>query len=203
MYTYTLCIIIIIYTYIHTHIRTPHRSPCITTPEKRSPAVWRVVPDVYVRTYECTGVFYNPVFHILQIFERMRTECPDFLSKVAPIIGDCAKPNLGIHENDRNTLISETDIIFHIAATVRFDGKSDSRDAHLTSHFFFTPPDTLVRWARTLRYNELRSGNVRASNRPALGLLSRRIFNESTARAPLIALQLCPSICIRTYVYTF
>lgn len=40
---------------------------------------------------------------------------------MAPIIGDCEKPNLGIGDNDRNTLISEVEIIFHAAATVRFD----------------------------------------------------------------------------------
>ena len=53
----------------------------------------------------------------------MRTECPNYLSKVAPIIGDCMKPNLGMNENDRNTLISEAEIIFHVAATVRFDAQ--------------------------------------------------------------------------------
>lgn len=55
------------------------------------------------------------------IFERMKAACPDYLSKVAPIVGDCVKPNLGISENDRNTMISEVEIIFHVAATVRFD----------------------------------------------------------------------------------
>jgi len=33
------------------------------------------------------------------------------------------KPNLGMNENDRNTLISEAEIIFHVAATVRFDAQ--------------------------------------------------------------------------------
>lgn len=51
----------------------------------------------------------------------MKAVCPDYLSKVAPIIGDCKKPFLGISENDRNILISEVNVVFHVAATVRFD----------------------------------------------------------------------------------
>lgn len=41
--------------------------------------------------------------------------------KVAPISGDCLKPNLGISESDRNLLQEEVSIVFHVAATVRFD----------------------------------------------------------------------------------
>lgn len=51
----------------------------------------------------------------------MKTEYPDYLSKLTSITGDCEKPNLGISENDRNTLISQVEVIFHVAATVRFD----------------------------------------------------------------------------------
>lgn len=51
----------------------------------------------------------------------MKKECPDYMSKVSPIIGDCMKSNLGISENDENIIINEVEIIFHAAATVRFD----------------------------------------------------------------------------------
>lgn len=37
------------------------------------------------------------------------------------IKGDCLKPILGISENDRLTLEKEVNVIFHVAATVRFD----------------------------------------------------------------------------------
>ncbi|KAJ8982208.1 hypothetical protein NQ317_013510 [Molorchus minor] len=37
--------------------------------------------------------------------------------------GDCERPNLGLGEEDRNILIKEVDIVFHVAATVRFDEK--------------------------------------------------------------------------------
>lgn len=59
----------------------------------------------------------------MQLFDRMKTAYPDYLSKLTPITGDCEKPNLGISENDRNILISEVEVIFHVAATVRFDAQ--------------------------------------------------------------------------------
>lgn len=59
----------------------------------------------------------------------MKAECPDFMSKVAPVKGDCLKPNLGISEIDRRSLQNEVNVVFHIAATVRFD--APLRDAVL------------------------------------------------------------------------
>lgn len=56
----------------------------------------------------------------------MKKVCPDYHSKVIAVIGDCNKPNLGLSEQDRNTLINEVNTVFHVAATVRFD-------AHLRS----------------------------------------------------------------------
>lgn len=35
--------------------------------------------------------------------------------------GDCALPDLGLNEQDKNILLTQVDVIFHCAATVRFD----------------------------------------------------------------------------------
>lgn len=35
--------------------------------------------------------------------------------------GDVSLPDLGLNENDREMLVNEVDVIFHCAATVRFD----------------------------------------------------------------------------------
>lgn len=35
--------------------------------------------------------------------------------------GDCSLPDLGLSDNNQNTIINEVNIIFHGAATVRFD----------------------------------------------------------------------------------
>lgn len=56
------------------------------------------------------------------IFERLRTERPGFQLKVYPLEGDCAKPRLGLSDDSVQTL-KEVNVIFHVAATVRFDEK--------------------------------------------------------------------------------
>lgn len=43
------------------------------------------------------------------------------LSKLIPIQGDITLPGLGLSETDLNTLITEVSIVFHSAATVKFD----------------------------------------------------------------------------------
>ncbi|KAJ8961617.1 hypothetical protein NQ314_005907 [Rhamnusium bicolor] len=47
------------------------------------------------------------------VFERLRNEYPDFREKLVIIEGNCALPDLGLCVN----------IVFHVAATVRFDEK--------------------------------------------------------------------------------
>lgn len=46
---------------------------------------------------------------------------PDFKNKLIAIEGDLVEPNLGISEQDRKTLIKNVNVVFHSAATVRFD----------------------------------------------------------------------------------
>jgi fatty acyl-CoA reductase len=45
------------------------------------------------------------------------------MRKVVLITGDLEKPGLGLSEGDRSVLVREVDVIFHCAATVRFDEK--------------------------------------------------------------------------------
>ena len=55
------------------------------------------------------------------VFDRIRTEFPDAFNKIYPVEGDVSFPNLGLSPEDRNTLIQRVSIVFHGAATVRFD----------------------------------------------------------------------------------
>lgn len=57
----------------------------------------------------------------LQIFDDLRQRHPDFESKIRPIEGDMMETNLGISHEDEQTLSKSVSIIFHSAATVRFD----------------------------------------------------------------------------------
>ncbi|CAH2242543.1 jg2565, partial [Pararge aegeria aegeria] len=55
-------------------------------------------------------------------FDRLRKEKPDiFQKKVFFIVGDCSEIGLGICAEDRTLIINRTNIIFHVAASVRFD----------------------------------------------------------------------------------
>lgn len=59
----------------------------------------------------------------MQVFAKLRDEQPKFRHQIVAIAGDCSQPNLGISSQDRATLIREVSIVFHVAATVRFDEK--------------------------------------------------------------------------------
>ncbi|XP_067204777.1 fatty acyl-CoA reductase wat-like [Linepithema humile] len=62
-------------------------------------------------------IFDNP------LFDKLKDEQPNFQDRVIAITGDCNHPNLGISSEDRATLIREVSIVFHIAATVKFNEK--------------------------------------------------------------------------------
>lgn len=55
------------------------------------------------------------------VFDRVRQHCPRQLSKIYPISGDISYPGLGINPLDLQQLIDNVSVIFHSAATIRFD----------------------------------------------------------------------------------
>ena len=46
---------------------------------------------------------------------------PDIYERIIPIAGDILEPQLGMSDEDRETVAAETQIVFHSAATVKFD----------------------------------------------------------------------------------
>ncbi|XP_017871912.1 PREDICTED: putative fatty acyl-CoA reductase CG5065 [Drosophila arizonae] len=55
-----------------------------------------------------------------KLFDRLRREQPQTISKVVPIAGDCMKLGLGISETDLAKL-TNVNVVYHSAASVRFD----------------------------------------------------------------------------------
>lgn len=55
------------------------------------------------------------------IFEKLRKEQPNFKDKFHPINGDICQPGLGISQTDREILEKNVHVVFHSAATIRFD----------------------------------------------------------------------------------
>lgn len=57
----------------------------------------------------------------LQLFDKLRQDCPHELLKIVPVAGDITEPELGISEADQELLIRCVSVVFHSAATVKFD----------------------------------------------------------------------------------
>lgn len=58
---------------------------------------------------------------LFQLFEKLREAVPKFRHKIVTIAGDCSVAGLGLSLIDRQTLVSSIGIIFHAAATIKFD----------------------------------------------------------------------------------
>ncbi|CAH1977794.1 unnamed protein product [Acanthoscelides obtectus] len=56
-----------------------------------------------------------------EIFDTLKKERPKFKHQIQIISGDCAIAGLGVSIKDRQTLISNVNILFNVAATVKFD----------------------------------------------------------------------------------
>lgn len=61
------------------------------------------------------------MFWYFKLFLRIKHERPKFVHKISVVAGDVSLPGLGLSLNDREKLAKEVDIIFHGAATVKFD----------------------------------------------------------------------------------
>ncbi|XP_044741985.1 fatty acyl-CoA reductase 1-like [Chrysoperla carnea] len=62
----------------------------------------------------------NKMFNI-PLFNRLKEEYPESLSKVKVIKGDISKLEYGLSDSDLEFIIHEINIVFHVAASVRFD----------------------------------------------------------------------------------
>uniref|UniRef100_A0A8C6XZA5 Fatty acyl-CoA reductase n=1 Tax=Naja naja TaxID=35670 RepID=A0A8C6XZA5_NAJNA len=59
--------------------------------------------------------------HFPCLLSELREELPNFHEKIKPISAEFTKPNLAISSEDMEEMLSEVNVIFHCAATVRFD----------------------------------------------------------------------------------
>ncbi|PSN39594.1 hypothetical protein C0J52_06906 [Blattella germanica] len=54
-------------------------------------------------------------------FESLRQKHPENIKKIIPVLGDCMELGLGLTSTDRHLLIENVSLVFHCAASVRFD----------------------------------------------------------------------------------
>jgi fatty acyl-CoA reductase len=57
----------------------------------------------------------------LQLFERLKAEDNGFRKKIVAVEGDCTQPGLGLSPDNRQRIVEHVNIVFHMAATVRFN----------------------------------------------------------------------------------
>jgi len=87
----------------------------------------RTCPEIstlYLLTRAKKGVDPITRIHALfdcKLFESLSIQQPNFRDKVVPIVGDITEDHLGISDSDEQLLVRDVSIIFHSAATVRFD----------------------------------------------------------------------------------
>lgn len=62
-----------------------------------------------------------------EVFDRIRSECPKALSKLTVVSGDLGNVGFGMSANDERMLIEKVNVVFHVAATVKFN--EDMKDA--------------------------------------------------------------------------
>ncbi|XP_050301950.1 putative fatty acyl-CoA reductase CG5065 [Anthonomus grandis grandis] len=55
------------------------------------------------------------------LFNRLKQENPENIKKITPILGDVTEIGLGLSPESRKLLIDEVNIVYHAAASVRFD----------------------------------------------------------------------------------
>lgn len=62
------------------------------------------------------------IIFLFQLYDKVKKlKGADIINKVDAVEGDVMLPNLGISDKDRTMLAKEVELIFHCAATIRFD----------------------------------------------------------------------------------
>jgi fatty acyl-CoA reductase len=57
----------------------------------------------------------------LQLFEKLKAENNGFRKKIIAVEGDCTQSGMGLSPDDRQRIVQHVNIVFHMAATVRFN----------------------------------------------------------------------------------
>lgn len=63
----------------------------------------------------------SEVYVLLKLFSRLKEVSTDFQQKFVPISSDLMQPGLGLSTEDEDVLKAHIHVIFHCAATIRFD----------------------------------------------------------------------------------
>lgn len=76
-------------------------------------------------------MYYHKCFRFyLQLFDTIKEQKPGLMEeKLLPVLGDMTALRLGLSDEDYDYLVKNVSVVFHVAASVRFD--EPIRDATL------------------------------------------------------------------------
>jgi len=80
------------------------------------------------------------------MFDCLRIEKPDFVTKIKIIEGDLEQPSLGLSSDDREWLIENVNFVFHCAATIKFN-----ETLHTATKINIQGTDNILDLATTMR----------------------------------------------------
>ncbi|GLH09065.1 Putative fatty acyl-CoA reductase CG5065 [Gryllus bimaculatus] len=80
------------------------------------------IDTVYVLLRPRKGLSVQERLHkLLDLFDRVRAQRPEALGRLQAVEGDSAQPGLALAEADARVLAERVSVVFHLAASVRFD----------------------------------------------------------------------------------
>ncbi|XP_021385585.1 fatty acyl-CoA reductase 1 isoform X2 [Lonchura striata] len=86
-----------------------------------------------------------------KVFDRVREDCPHFHEKIKPINAELTQPKLAISAEDEEELLARVNVVFHCAATVRFDEPLKWLDESIIQDI---TPKLLGEWPNTYTYTK-------------------------------------------------
>lgn len=79
--------------------------------------------DCKLTGFDCTWLSLNCNSAVppLQLFERLQEEQPGFAEKIIAVNSDLTQPELNLSKEDQSVLVENVNVVFHCAATIRFN----------------------------------------------------------------------------------
>ncbi|XP_060850791.1 fatty acyl-CoA reductase wat-like [Rhopalosiphum padi] len=114
------------------------------------------------------------------MFDCLRIEKPDFVTKIKIIEGDLEQPSLGLSSDNREWLIENVNFVFHCAATIKFN-----ETLHTATKINIQGTDNILDLATTMRNLK---GFVHVST--AYSHCPRNVIKEEFYPAPITAKEL-------------
>ena len=89
------------------------------------------MPKLHVTYSECVIIMMMMMMMMmcrkmimsLQVFEVLKERSSDWIEKIKMVEGSLEQPDLGISEENLQSIIDNVSVVFHVAATVKFDAQ--------------------------------------------------------------------------------